>query len=277
MATRNAQTVDSHIYDKQYFESTDGVNYFRLGQTAPKFLKAIRMAGLRKGDRVLDLGCGRGDLVFALADAGAAVVGIDYAASAVDIAKQALARGPQQRQDKIKILRADATGLGFSGQAFDCVFMMDIAEHLYPGQLSQAFLECRRVLKDNGRLIVHTSPNRWYNDIGYPLWERPVNRVLNTLFRQNLLTRPIRNAMDLKVHVNEQTTVSLKEYFVAAGFHPEIELGGEYVRPAKKASAAMQLLEICRQVVCHAYPFSLVPPLNYVFSNNIWAVAKKTA
>ncbi|MFQ5672858.1 MAG: class I SAM-dependent methyltransferase [Nitrospinales bacterium] len=277
MRDQENQTVDSSVYDKEYFEATDGADYFQANQTAPKFLKAVRLSNLREGDRVLDLGCGRGDLALALAEAGADVVGIDYAAGAVEIAKKALDQRPKQGQKNIKLLRSDATRLGFSGQTFNCVFMMDIAEHLYPDQLRRTFLECHRVLQTGGRLIVHTSPNRWYNDIGYPLWERPINKFLNKFFGQNLLTRPIRNEMDLKVHVNEHTVVSLKKYFVTAGFQPKIWLGSEYVLPVKKDSAVMQVMEVCRQVVCHAFPVSLVPPLNYMFSNNIWAIGKKRA
>lgn len=272
----DSQRVDSNLYDKEYFEATDGAGYFFADQAAPKFLKAVKISGLKNGDRVLDVGCGRGDLVMALAQAEARVVGIDYSHSALEMAHQAISRRSPEVQKKIRILNSDATSLGFPDQSFDHVFMMDIVEHLYPAQLHQCFSECHRVLKAGGRLVVHTSPNRWYNDFGYPLWERPVNKVLNTLFRQNLLDRPIRNETDLKVHVNEQTIFSLKEYFIQAGFRPEIWLGNEYIRPVKKDSAIMQVFEVCRQVICHAFPFSLIPPLQYVFSNNIWAIGNKS-
>lgn len=276
MSPPQSQSVDSRLYDKDYFEATDGAGYFFAGRAAPKFLKAIQICGIKPGDNVLDIGCGRGDLTLALAARGARVTGVDYSASAIEIAKQAVARLLPESRKNVKILRSDAACLGFADQTFDHVFMMDIAEHLYPGQLQACFRECRRTLKDGGKLIVHTSPNRWYNDAGYPLWERPVNKILNAWFKQNLLVRPIRCEMDLKVHVNEQTVVSLKKYFAEAGFNPKIWLGNEYVLPVKKDSAIMQVLEICRQIVCHAFPLSLIPPLNYIFSNNIWAVGQKT-
>jgi hypothetical protein len=28
-------------------------------------------------------------------------------------------------------------------------------------------------------------------------------------------------------------------------------------------------------MLCHAYPLSLIPPLNSIFCNDIWAIAKK--
>ena len=267
--------VDSKLYDKAYFEQTDGADYFYRGEIAPKFLRAISAGKLSKGQKVLDMGCGRGDLTIALARSGAEVVGVDYSEDAVKIAQDTVGKLDRDIAEKISIVQSDATALDFPDEVFDSIYMLDIVEHLYPKQLFDCFAECFRILKPNGSLIVHTSPNRWYNDLGYPLWERPINRVANALFRQNLLTRPIRTETDLKVHINEQTVLSLKKYFTRADFKAEIWLGSEYVTPAKKESAAMKVLETARQAFCHLYPLSLFPPLNFLFSNDIWAVGRK--
>ena len=154
--------------------------------------------------------------------------------------------------------------------------MTDLVEHLYPKELKKCLEECSRILKTDGKLIIHTAPNRWYGDFGYPYWEQPLNKFINRLFRQNLLTRPIRTEIDIKVHVNEQTLYSLKKCFKQTGFNSKVWMGSEYVVPAKKTSLGMQLLEISRQIVCHAYPLSLFHPFNLIFCNDIWAIAKKT-
>ena len=269
------QGVDSKLYDKQYFESIDGAHYFANNKTAPKFLYAVNISGLTKGDTALDIGCGRGDLMVALAQKGADVTGIDYSEDALEIAQIAIDKQPADLKHKLKVSHSDATALNFPDQTFDYVFMTDIVEHLNPSELKKSFEECKRVLKSKGKLIVHTAPNRWYNDFGYPLWEQPVNKVLNKLFRQKLLIRPIRTEIDFKVHINEQTVLSLKKYLVKTGFNSKIWLGSEYVVPSKKDSTGIQLLEIFRQVLCHAYPLSLLPPLKFIFCNDIWAIAKK--
>ncbi len=268
--------VDSKLYDKAYFEQTDGANYFYKGEIAPKFLRAIKAGALKEGQKVLDIGCGRGDLTIALAKSGANVVGVDYSKDAVEIARETMNKLEEGISSRISIVQSDATALDFPDEQFDSIYMLDIVEHLYPQQLFECFAECFRVLKPNGSLIVHTSPNRWYNDFGYPLWERPINIAANALFRQNLLTRPIRTETDLKVHINEQTIISLKKYFKKADFKVKMWLGSEYVIPAQKDSAAMKMLETARQILCHAYPLSLFPPFNYLFSNDIWAVGRKT-
>ena len=270
------QGVDPKLYDKEYFESIDGAQYFAENKTAPKFIYAVNISGLTTGESALDIGCGRGDLMMALAQIGADVTGIDYSQEALDIVQKALAKQTAEWKHIIKVLHSDATALNFSGQTFDYVFMTDIVEHLYPSELQKCFEECKRVLKPGGKLIVHTAPNRWYNDFGYPLWEQPINKILNRLFRQNLLTRPIRTELDFKVHINEQTILSLKKYLVKAGFNSKIWLGSEYVTPTKKDTPGMQSLEVLRQVLCHAYPLSLLTPLKFIFCNDIWAIAKKT-
>lgn len=267
--------VDSKLYDKEYFEQTDGADYFYKGEIAPKFLRAIKAGVLTEGQKVLDIGCGRGDLTIALARSGANVVGVDYSKDAVEIARETLGKMDEDILSRISIVQSDATALDFSDEEFDSIYMLDIVEHLYPQQLFDCFAECSRVLKPNGSLIVHTSPNRWYNDFGYPLWERPINIVANTLFKQNLLTRPIRTETDLKVHINEQTILSLKKYFRKANLKAQTWLGSEYVTPVEKDSSAMTMLETARQILCHAYPLSLFPPFNFLFSNDIWAIGKK--
>ncbi len=99
--------------------------------------------------------------------------------------------------------------------------------------------------------------------------------MLNRVFKQNLLTMEIRNQTDFKIHINEQTIIRLKGYFKKAGFQAKILLGNEYIKPAKKSLLKEQILEFARQVVCHFFSFSFIFPLNLLFSNNIWAIAKK--
>ena len=272
---KETQSVDSGLYDKEYYEAADGAHYFAQSETAPKFIYAIKTSGITKGKKALDIGCGRGDLMVALAEAGAIVTGIDYSKDALEIAQKAIGNKPPELKNKLNIQHSNATELNFPENFFDFVFMTDLVEHLYPHELQKCLEECKRVLKPEGKLIVHTAPNRWYNDFGYPFWEQPVNKILNILFKQNLLTRPIRTKTDLSVHINEQTIISIKKYLRQAGFQTKIWLGSEYITPVKKDSIGMQLLEIARQAMCHAYPLSLLPPLNLFFCNDIWAIAKK--
>ena len=268
-------TPDSKLYSKKYFFTTEGIDYFKKGLLSPKFERAVDLARLKPGMRILDIGSGRGDIVLACAKKKIFSYGIDYSQDAVDITKSAKQSFLNNLACYFSIQQASAVALPFRENTFDKIFFMDVAEHLSPEDLLLCLKESWRTLKNGGELIVHTSPNRWYNDFGYPLWEQPINKILNRLFKQNLLTREIRNETDLKVHINEQTIFSLKDSLRKAGFKPYVWLGDEYIKPVKKSSKKEMALEIVRQVVCHFFPFSSIFPLNLLFSNNIWAVAKK--
>jgi trans-aconitate methyltransferase len=67
----------------------------------------------RPGERVLDLGCGTGQLTKAIADAGALVVGIDSSPAMVEAAR---AQYPE-----LEFVEADARSFSFP-EAFDAVF-----------------------------------------------------------------------------------------------------------------------------------------------------------
>ena len=124
-------------------------------------LEAIRHClDLRPG-RVLDLGCGTGDLaigVARLAGDSVEVVGIDYSLPmlrlAVDKARHAVGDG------RVSFIYGDAANLPFPDGYFDCVGISFAFRNLtYKNPLAQLHLaEVRRVLSTGGRyVIVETS------------------------------------------------------------------------------------------------------------------------
>jgi len=76
-----------------YLTNCHGFEDFVLShgrKVGPRFIKALSLAGELRGRRVLDVGCGRGELVIQSSLRGADAYGIDYAQAAVDIAARAL-------------------------------------------------------------------------------------------------------------------------------------------------------------------------------------------
>lgn len=76
----------------QWYETRFGEDYLRFHQRSAEQAKAeIRKIGrlipLRKGDSVLDVGCGTGEHCLALAEAGCRVIGIDLSQTMIDRAK----------------------------------------------------------------------------------------------------------------------------------------------------------------------------------------------
>jgi 2-polyprenyl-3-methyl-5-hydroxy-6-metoxy-1,4-benzoquinol methylase len=111
--------------------------------------RAFLLAGLRPGERVLDLGCGAGVFTSILAQAGARPVGME-------IAQAALTRA-----------RAEHPGLDFrlaplegplpaAEHSFEVVWGSELIEHV--ADTARWLSEVRRVLVPGGRLLL-TTPN----------------------------------------------------------------------------------------------------------------------
>jgi SAM-dependent methyltransferase len=98
------------------------------------------------GARLLDVGCGSGDLIERLGNLGWQTEGIDFDALAVQSARK---RGLRVRLGTLE-------DQSYSGASFDVVTMNHVIEHVHdPGALLR---ECHRILKPSGRLVVVT-PN----------------------------------------------------------------------------------------------------------------------
>ena len=103
----------------------------------------------RRGDRVLDLGCGDGAFTAALAPQVASVVGADVAEAAL--------RRARRRSPVIPFELVPLNGpLPFDVGAFDLVWSTEVIEHV--ADTARWLSEVRRVLAPAGRLLL-TTPN----------------------------------------------------------------------------------------------------------------------
>jgi demethylmenaquinone methyltransferase/2-methoxy-6-polyprenyl-1,4-benzoquinol methylase len=121
--------------------------------------RLVRLSGARSGVRALDVCCGTGDVSFALAQAGAETVGIDFSAAMLEVARRRLCardKGPAPLQ----FLRGDALNLPFPDQSFDVVTISYGLRNL--SDLNAGLRELRRVLRPGGRLLIL--------DFGKPDW-----------------------------------------------------------------------------------------------------------
>lgn len=286
-------------YDGGYFLwHCEGAGEFlssRGRKLSARLRKALQLANVLPGDRVLDIGCGRGELVAHSALRGATAVGIDNAATALRIAAEALAEMPPEVRGRACFVLMDARRLGFPGASFDTAIMSDIVEHLYPRELRQALDETRRVLKPGGRLVIHTSPNALVYEVAYPAYIRHVHRVVRRLaelaryesfFIGPSLSREReypRTDGERRYHVNEQTAAALARTLRESGFrvvkteHWEVPHGIELWAPfIEEGSLLRHLVELmCLDAVRYLRPFSYAWPLSALFANHIWMVAKK--
>jgi cyclopropane fatty-acyl-phospholipid synthase-like methyltransferase len=138
-----SQKVPSHLYDQRYYLETDGIGYYRREVVPPKIEKALRLAEIKEGMTVVDIGCGRGDFIFAALKEKVRLIGIDYALEAVKMSLALLEKLPKDKKKTIYLLLSDGTELPLQPQSVDVVFLMDLVEHLYPEQLKRCMAELR--------------------------------------------------------------------------------------------------------------------------------------
>lgn len=114
----------------------------------------ITRFGINSGAKLVDLGCGRGDFLYAFKNAGLDVVGIDY---------ENIKRNPYV----IGNINLEKDRLPFEDNSVDVIFNKSVLEHL--NKPDNMLLESYRVLKPGGRIISmvpdwHTCIYLYYDD-----------------------------------------------------------------------------------------------------------------
>lgn len=136
------------MFDQEYFETKSPTNSFLKGKKPLyhrfwlRYILKVKDEGI-----LLDSGCGKGYFL-AYAEKHYHTYGIDISDFAIQYAKDNL------KSSKLMVKEADNTG--FPDNFFDIITCFDILEHL--NNPDAALKECRRILKENGLLIV-TIPN----------------------------------------------------------------------------------------------------------------------
>lgn len=162
--------IPPHIYDKDYYlTDNEGCHeYQSLNDTIhDKFKRALELADIKAGENVLDIGCGRGELLYYAIKKGANhALGIDYSQAAIELAQETIKRLPLESQSKAEAKVANIETLNFQ-KKYDVIFMIEIAEHMHDWQLEDTFSVIQNILSEKGRLIIMT-PNYYYENILQP-------------------------------------------------------------------------------------------------------------
>ena len=283
--------VEPDVYTGDYYlTNCHGYEEFAASggtRVGPRFEKALALAGGLRGRRVLDIGCGRGELVLQSALRGADAWGIDYAHAAVDIAERALATADEAVRARTHVEQMDVKALEYDDGFFDVAFMMDVVEHLYPDELSRALDELHRVLRLGGRLVIHTSPNKTFEQALYPRYSQRVNRAAlrlsrllrfcDGLFNEMMLPTDREfphDAYERAMHINEQSAPALRAEVERHGFRVRrVEFWEPPSDQSYFSSRRLRLELKALDFVRFLRPLSYYPPLNRWFCNHIWMTA----
>ena len=260
------QPVNPALYTEEYFRTAcEGYDEFNTseGQHLSRRLKAaFHLAEVTPGMNVLDVGCGRGEILRHCAELGANAFGIDYAEVAVRLSQQVLDNLPENTPGQGGVALSDAKKLPFPDGKFDRVLLFDVVEHLHPWELHQCLLDIKRVLRPNGALIVHTAPNVWYDRYAYPV-VRAFRVVTGDGAAYPANPRQFLVDVNEHVHVNEQSLWSMYRALNSAGFQSKVWLDS----PPQNRQENVVLAGLRRLA------FKTVP-LRWFFDREVFAVAR---
>jgi ubiquinone/menaquinone biosynthesis C-methylase UbiE len=253
-------------YDEAYFlTACEGYEEFIQsdGEHLSRRLKqAFEFAGVERGMRVLDLGCGRGEIVRHVARLGAQSFGIDYSQAAVNLSRRVMEREPAG--SLYGLAQSDAKRLPFRDNVFDRVLLFDVVEHLHPWELDLCLREVLRALKPGGQIVVHTAPNRWYDLYAYPL-VRQVRRLMGQGHRYPANPRALNVAINTEVHVNEQDILRLRRALTKNGFS-RVKV---WLDTPPQHRAEGTLMSMLRHIAFNWIPFA------WFFEREVFAIGAK--
>lgn len=148
----------------------------------------------KKDEKIIDIGCGWGNISLALQKRGFDVIGLDYSKKSIEICKNT---AKKLSLDSEKFIFANATDTKLRTESFDVAYCCDFVEHLYPKVYEDFLKEIYRILKKNGKFIIYT-PNP--------------SHFLEILRKHNIILKGEIS------HVDYKTMERLKSSLLAHGF-----------------------------------------------------------
>lgn len=154
-APEERSRVSLEAYDELFSTITWHDGHLRSPERRERLRRAyapfLRLVGEDRD--VLELGCGHGEQMKALAPRNRSCVGVDIS--------EAVLEHQADMPANVRLLIHDATNLfALEDASFDVAFSSQLVEHLHPDDLPRHLAEVSRVLRPGGRYICET-PNAY--------------------------------------------------------------------------------------------------------------------
>jgi len=143
-------------WDYDYWDGDRRINYGGYRYIEGRWEKVARaMAehyGLKPGDRILDVGCGKGFLMY---DFTKALPGVDV--HGIDVSRYAIEHCKEEVRDRMLV--GNATSLPFPDRHFDLVYSLNTLHNLHNYDLDKALREMERVGRKHKYICVESYRN----------------------------------------------------------------------------------------------------------------------
>jgi SAM-dependent methyltransferase len=227
-APQDAYTATRQAHWDELADASPEGSFF--GRRYRKQLQAIYSFLIPPGQRVLEIGCGRGDLLAAVKPAQG--VGLDLSAGMIDQARE--------RHPHLTFIQGDAHSLPLA-KPFDVVILSDLVNDLW--DVEQVLHQLHGVLSPRGRVILNFHSNLWQ----FPAWLGRRLGLADRAQQQNWLTSE-----------DVANLLNLTDFEV-------IRHWGEILLPAR----VPLLSGLCNRVLARVWPFRLAALTNFVASMNV--------
>jgi len=124
-----------------------------LGKSSAIRKTTVDLAQIKPGDRVLDVGCGTGDLTMAakaLAGPSGEVYGTDASAEMIEVARRKAAQAGVEVTFQVDLIE----DISFPDDEFDAVLSSLMMHHLPDDLKREGLAEIYRVVKPGGRILI---------------------------------------------------------------------------------------------------------------------------
>jgi ubiquinone/menaquinone biosynthesis C-methylase UbiE len=159
---QGSQSFDPYRSIDQNLKSGDVINRWMLLRPRQRIVQIL------KGQRILDVCCGTGNLTAMLVAAGCQVVGVDGSATMLSHARQ--------KHIGAEFMQMDATQLPFEHE-FDAAVISIALHEMSPQVREEVWESMRRAVLPTGRLIAL--------DFAIPVRNNPLSRITGDLIEQD--------------------------------------------------------------------------------------------
>ena len=182
------------ILESRPWRYDKGINILSGGHTK-KIKNEIVLNWIRRGTKMLDVGCGTGELLANAARAGAHVTGIDISEGMLQVARKRF-EAPDLK-GKENLYHASVTELDelFVDNTFDLITSTLVFSELYPAERIWAMNEFHRILKPSGVLVLadEVRPHAFIKRLVHAIMRVPLAIV--TYFIAQISTKAIPDIM----------------------------------------------------------------------------------